>query len=573
MHRHRVWSVFIAVVVSMLGISCAPSAPPAEKQSPRTADQAPAAAKEGQLGAQQPAAQPAAKTSAEAPKSGGRVVVQIVEDPFDWDVSDRGKSGPNNAGIGLAYNSLLGYKAGPGVPYEAAELQPELAERWEVSADGTTFTFHLRKGVKFANLPPVNGREMTSADVKWSFEYWSRTGQFADKNLPKAQYDWMFEDLDAIDTPDPSTVVVRFKQPFAPFLSYAGSNYIPVAPHEIYDQDGHLHDRILGTGPFQLDMDASQKGTRWVWKKNPDYWEPGKPYLDEVVWVVIRDDAAAMAAFQSKQIDWFGDNVPVNVAENVTRANPQATVFEYRQPQPIHLYINTRKPPLDDVRVRKAISLAIDHDEFIKTFTGGRGGLALAGAFPDTFTQEEIRQILPYDPNEARRLLAEAGHSNGVEFEYMFAAAQFGQQHIQEMELLQSQLKKVGINLQPKGFEYADLSNRRRRGDFFMNHTAKAIEADVDSYLFTYHPSNRSNYAGSDDPKLNPLLEAQRREPDPAKRREIVRQAVRYINEEMVYGLTLYAPVDYEFVQPYVKGFAPNFLNPGWNFTNTWVDK
>jgi len=257
MHRHRLLTVFIAIVVSMLGISCAPAAPQGEKQAPRTAEQPPPAAKESQPAAQQPAAQPATKVSADASKSGGRVVVQIVEDPFDWDMTDRGKSGPNNAGIGLAYNSLLGYKAGSGVPYEAAELQPELAERWEVSPDGTTFSFYLRRGVKFANLPPVNGREMTSTDVKWSFEYWSRTGQFADKNLPKAQYDWMFEDLDAIETPDPYTVVVRFKQPFAPFLSYAGSNYIPVAPHEIYDQDGHMHDRIIGTGPFQLDVGAS----------------------------------------------------------------------------------------------------------------------------------------------------------------------------------------------------------------------------------------------------------------------------------------------------------------------------
>src|SRR5215203_4956686 len=97
MHRHCLRSVFIAIVVSMLGTSCAPAAPPAEKQAPKTAEQPPPAAKEGQPAVQQPAAQPATKVSADAPKSGGRVVVQIVEDPFDWDMTDRGKSGPNNA--------------------------------------------------------------------------------------------------------------------------------------------------------------------------------------------------------------------------------------------------------------------------------------------------------------------------------------------------------------------------------------------------------------------------------------------------------------------------------------------
>jgi len=291
------------------------------------------------------------------------------------------------------------------------------------------------------------------------------------------------------------------------------------------------------------------------------------------VWIVIRDDAAANAAFQAKQIDWVGDNVSTTMAQTIRQANPQATMHEYRQPQPIHLYINTRKPPLDDLRVRQAISLGLDRDEFVKVFTDGRGGWALAGAFPDTFSQDEIRQMLRYDPTEAKRLLAEAGYANGLEIEYMYAAVQFGQQHVQEMELLQSQLKKVGINLQPKPLEYADLANRRRRGDYAMNHTAKAIEADVDSYLFTYHPSNRSNYSGSDDPVLNPLLEQQRREPDLAKRREIIRQAVRYINVDQVYGLTLYVPVDYEFTQSHIKGFGPNFLNPGWALTDVWVDK
>ena len=107
---------------------------------------------------------------------GGRFSVQVVDDPFDWDPTDRGKSLPNQWGLGLAYESLVGFKNGPGVSFEAAELQPELAERWEVSPDSSVFTFFLRKGVKFANIAPVNGREMTSADVKWSYEYFSRTG-------------------------------------------------------------------------------------------------------------------------------------------------------------------------------------------------------------------------------------------------------------------------------------------------------------------------------------------------------------------------------------------------------------
>lgn len=565
--RHWIGRIGVTLM-TLLAVSCSPGAQPAANQAPKPAAEQPAAS-----GAPAANNAPAAAAPAGAPKPGGRFSVQVVDDPFDWDPTDRGKSVPNQWGLGLAYESLVGFKNGPGVAFDAAILEPELAERWEISPDSTEFTFFLRKGVKFANIAPVNGRELTSSDVKWSFEYFSRTGEFKDKNLAKAQYDWMFENLKGIEAPDPYTVKVTFNQSFAPFLYYAGSQFIPIMPHEIYDADGHFHDRIIGTGPFQLDMAASQKGTRWMFKKNPTYWQPGKPYIDEVQWLVVRDEGAANAAFQAKQLDWQGDNMTTTDAEVMRKGNPQAQMIEYTRVQPIHLYMNTRKAPLDNLQVRKAISLAIDRDEFVKVFSGGKGSWALAGAFPDTYSQAEIHQMLKYDPVEAKKVLSDAGFPNGVEIEYMYTPKGLGEQHVQEMELLQSQLRKVGINLNAKPFEYADLSNRRRAGDYTMNHTAKAIEGDVDSYLWTWHPTSRSNYSGVNDPALNALLEGQRRESDPAKRRDIARQAVKMINDDQVYGLALYSGVDYEFVQPWVKNYAPNFLYFGWPVMNTWIEK
>src|SRR5207249_4308880 len=200
------------------------------------------------------------------------------------------------------FNSLLGFKSGPGIDYNDLTLQPELAEKWEIGPDARTFTFHLRKGVKFHDLPPANGREVTSADVKWSFEYWSRTGWAKEKKLPLGQFEWFFEGVQAIEAPDPSTVSVKFQDPFVPFISYAGSDFNTVAPHEVYEQDGHLKDRAIGTGAFWVDFASSQKGTRWVYKKNSTYWDTGKPYIDEIRWLVLPDDATTLAAFQTKQV-------------------------------------------------------------------------------------------------------------------------------------------------------------------------------------------------------------------------------------------------------------------------------
>src|SRR5205823_13604439 len=127
-----------------------------------------------------------ASSSADGPKYGGVLKERITTDPFDWDLSYVGKSIPNGDGMSFAYNSLLGYKYGPDVAFNDLSLRPELAESWQVSPDAETFTFNLKKGVRFAELAPVNGRELTSADVKFSYEYWSRTGDY--KALPPAQF-------------------------------------------------------------------------------------------------------------------------------------------------------------------------------------------------------------------------------------------------------------------------------------------------------------------------------------------------------------------------------------------------
>lgn len=451
---------------------------------------------------------------------------------------------------------------------------PELAKRWDVSPDAKTYTFHLRQGVKFAPIPPVNGRELTSHDVKWSFEYWSRTGQFKGKKLPQGQFEWMFEGLEAVAAPDPSTVVVHFKESFAPFLSYAAHDFNPVVAHEIYDADGHLKDRIVGSGPFQLDPAASQKGTRWVWKKNRNYWETGKPYADELRSLVLNDEASIHAAFQTRQLDVLAERVLARDAEELHRKYPQAIQYEYTDAVPIHIYLSNKTPPLDNPLVRKAVALAIDRDEFIRILADGKGDWAMAGAFPDTFRQEEVRQILRHDPAEARRVLAQAGYPNGVSVDFEVPTDR-GQFQVTQMELLQAQLKKAGINLVPKPLAYAEYSTLKKKHGHSMNTTTKDVQGDIDAYLYAvYHPKSKNNYDEVNDPKLTQLLEAQRREPDPAKRQELIREAVRHLNAGCYCGQALFFGTYYRFWQPYVKGYTPNHNRTSWGpVWEAWLDK
>lgn len=542
--KHRIFSLF--AVVGLAALAC--SAPQASPQ-PAPADT------QGQ------------------PRYGGTVTF-LGNDPSDWDLSYAGKS--NFHGIAIAYDSLLGFKNEPDTPYSEMILRPELAERWEVSADGKAFTYHLRKGAKFQNVPPMNGREITSADVKWTFEYWSRTGQFADKRLPRGSFAYIFEGLDTLETPDPYTVTVRFKEPFGPFLNYSASEWNPIAAKEVFERDGHLKNQLAGSGPFILDTAASQKGTRWVWKKNPDYWDAGKPYLDEIRWLYIVDDSTAYAAFQTKQLDIIA-HVRLQDVEQLTKGSPNATVHEYLLPRGSHAYISMARPnsPFQDIRVRRALALSIDRDEVIRVWTGGKGAWALPAATPSMFTQDEVKQMLKFDPAEARRLMAEAGYPNGVDLEWPIEST-LEQSGMTLYQLLQAQMKKVGLNAVFKPMDVAAQRQRRYAGDYDIDFSVGSlggVDVDVDFQSYgVYHSQSSGNWAKINDPELDKILVAGRREADPAKRRELLRAATKRIVDQVWAVEIIYAPL-YSVTQPYVKGYHPHLGDRANNIAFSWLEK
>lgn len=524
---------------------------------------------------------PAASTKSGQPKSGGVLVSNVTIDPYDWDITYLGSDQENNLGIGYAYDALLRYKSGPGVGFTDLGLQPGLAARWE-TPDPQTFIFQLRPGVRFANLPPLNGRALTTADVKWSFEYLSRTSPF--EKLPAAQYGYMFEGLNSIETPDASTISAHFQNPFVPFINYAASHNMPILAREIFDKDGHFKDQIVGTGPWQFDQAGSAKGQRWIWKKNSNYWDTRKPYLDQITWLVIPDDSTAYAAFETKHMDLLvssfgggsgnGRTLSPSDADSIHKADPEVVLNARVSPSPTHMYMNVDKAPLNDLRVRKAISLGLDRDEWVKVMSAGQGAWALAGAFPDTFTDAEVHQMLKYDPAQAKQLVSAAGYPNGVDIELITPGPDLGQVRVTSDQLLQSQLKKVGINIVLKLMTRDQWAGLKRQKNYTMDLTSKLVLGDIDSYLYAvFHPSSKANYGSTNDPELTKLLVAQRAEPDPAKRRDICRQAVKIINVDQVWALASYKGVVYTPWQPYVKGWDLNFGDSNGQIAGMWLDK
>ena len=250
--------------------------------------------------------------------------------------------------------------------------------------------------------------------------------------------------------------------------------------------------------------------------------------------------------------------------------------FEGISVAPLNLYINTRVAPLNDVRVRRALAYSINRDEIIKTLQCGKGEWALSGALGDTFSQEERRQMLRYDPQEAARLVRDAGFGSGVDIEWLYTK-EYGDLYESTATLIQAQAKAAGINIRLKPTTRADVQAVRRTPDKHMlTATTKVLEPDAESFLYqVFHPKSTNNYGGINDPKLTDLVEGQRREADAAKRRTLIRDAVSLINGDQVYGLALTYDMDYKFWQPYVKNVYPNFWvgQFGLRFDDLWLDK
>ncbi len=518
------------------------------------------------------AAAPDGGTAVQAttPKVGGVLRVRASRDPSDWDITSTGRDVGNNELRALAQQSLLAFKTGPDVGYNQPVIAPQLAERWEVSPDAKTYTFHLRKGVKFADAAPVNGRAFTSADVRWSLEYIARLGPAFSK-LPASNVSYMLEGLEKVETPDPATAVVSFKEPFAPFLNYVAHPFVSMLAHEVYDKDGNLKDRLTGTGPFQVDEAASQKGARWVMRKNPAYWDGGKPYLDQIDVLVLPEDVTAIAAFRTKQVDLVTALLP-HQGSDLKQGSPDAVWFAYSQ-NPMHIYLNNTQKPFDNPKVRQAFFLTVDRDEYIKVLSEGSGGWATAGTLPGTFTQEELKAMLPHDPAKAKALLAEAGYPNGLAVDTPFPTDR-GDIYPTRLQLMQAQAAKGGFTLTGKGLPFTQYSDLRRKAQHTVQFANRDLTADVDSYLSgTFDPSSGNNYDRVNEPKLNQLIQAQRREPDPAKRTAIVREAARYLATECFCGLAVYYGNVADYWQPAVKGYRPNWFRNGWAIDEAWLDR
>lgn len=480
------------------------------------------------------------------PKSGGTLKAAFQN---EWAGLD-----PHTVSSYSSYQILNNVVEGLTFYDDNLNLVPWLAESWEQSADGLTWTFRLRQGVKFHN-----GREMTAEDVKWSFERLidpaTGAGNAARVGPPDTQ----------IEVIDDYTVAITHPEPFGIFpqsLGFDKSTGI-VARESLNDQG--IIAVPIGTGPFKI---ADVEGTtRIVLEKNEDYWQQGLPYLDAVEIQPIPDDTVRETALRGGEVDWVLAIAPQNY--DSLSADPNVVVATAPQLSYDYIGVNVTREPFDDVRVRQAIALTLDREQIAEA---SYFGLAETIQGPTGPGSPWYFDYTPYDRDveRARELLAEAGYPDGFEME-LLPTVQYGET-VRAAQVIQQQLAEIGITASinaPEWSEWLELEGNFRYDAYICNWNGLI---DGDQYYYLQHKSDQVfNFTGYNNPDFDELVTAARATSDFDERFELYEQLNQILVDDAPY-IYMYNKLEIRAYGPDVNGFVTRSDQAN-NFWTVWLDR
>jgi peptide/nickel transport system substrate-binding protein len=398
------------------------------------------------------------------------------------------------------------------IEYETAsdQFKPSLAESWQVSQDGRTYTFRLRRGVRFHN-----GRELVSTDVKYSFERIIDPRTASPRRLT-------FSPIERIEVPDPRTVVFVLKGAYAPFMANLAHITSAIVPREAVEQHGDLTRTAVGTGAFRLK--EWEKDNFMRLERNPNYWRAGLPYLDGLEFRFNADRNAQVAALRSGQITFLRNIDPafvrtVRMSDRFQVVGGQSNTYAY-------LYMNTGRRPFNDARVRQAINWAMDLDAIRRNAVLGFGVSLKSGILPSDHWGGIKEPVYPkQDLDRARALLSEAGVRGGT---FNITVVTITPANVRAAETIQQQLQPLGINIEVRVLEPAPMLRAAFSGDFDMLilHGNFGIDPD-DHFSQVFLTGAGSNWIKYSDPELDAMIERARLGTSRADRARSYRDIVR----------------------------------------------
>ena len=466
----------------------------------------------------------------EKPRQGGELVFAVGGTPPSFD-GHRETTFAMLHPVAPHYSTLLRFD-----PQNYPKIIGDVAESWNVSKDGLTYTFKIRRGIKFHD-----GSQLTSKDVKATYEKII----FPPEGVASARQA-SYAAVEKIDTPDVFTVVFQLKQPSASFLANLASPWNFIYKADILAKDPRWYEKnVMGSGPFVFVEHVP--GSHWVGKKNPDYFMKGRPYLDGFKAIFIRDTAPRVAAVRSGQalIEFRGFN-PAARDDIMKTLRNKGVVQESPWICNLTVTINNEKKPFDDPRVRRALSLAIDRrlgSNALSKISLAKyvGGLFRPGS-EFAVSEAELSKLAGFGKNieaarkEARRLLKEAGVPEG--FSFTLKNRNIKEPYEVTGVFVIDQWRQIGLNVthvqQESGTYFGDF----RQGNFEAGiDFACDFMDEPDLQLIKYLSSDKSslNYARYKDRELDELYEKQSRETDPKKRLQLLRQFEKRVLDEKAY--------------------------------------
>ena len=513
--------------------------------------------------------------AAQTPKRGGTFRVRLHVNPVHFDPQQT-LAFPTMVAMSFTHSRLVKVKAGPSVKSGTSPIEPDLAESWSQPSD-TTYLFKLRRGVRWHPKPPVNGRELTAEDVKYTYERFL---------LPANPNRGLLEQVDKIEAVDKHTVKFTLKEPFAWFLDALASTSTWIIAKEAVEQFGDLKkpESCIGTGPWMLER--YEPSVRLIWVRNPNYFIPGLPYVDGVDMTLETDPSTALAGWLAGKFDFAPEYGMVVRRSDLDVVKPRKPGLQMQD----HLVVfggiwwfKLEQDPFKDVRVRRALAVATNWKEVLETNSWSQGHGVPNPAVPAALKEWSIpidqlppegRRLYDFDPGEAKRLLAQAGLPSGFKTT-LETTGGYGPDYLDAVQVGLSNWKKAGIEAELKLKEYGAFVSSTIFGRFEkMGSGLFGAWADPDGYLYRYFvPGQALNASGVNDPKLTEMIKLQRRTFNVAKRREIVYDIQRYVSQHVwgLYGPSVNAVAAWE---PYVKNFGPNIgFDYGGRLMVSWLDR
>src|SRR5215204_7345455 len=424
---------------------------------------------------------------------------------------------------------------------EEGEIVPMLAKSYDVSDDGTVYTFKLREGIKFHD-----GTEFNAEAVKFNLDRYQKEDSVRSTEV---------EPIESVEVVDPMTVRVTLSEPFAPFLAVLTDRAgIMASPKAIEKNNGRISKDPVGTGPFKFVERV--RGDHITVEKNPDYWREGLPKIDKIEYRGITDENVQYQNLQSGELDLI-DSIPLVELKNLQESGDYNVSVEpglgFQG-----IYLNVQQPPFDNKELRQAVYRLVDREAIVKAALRNVGGTPANSPFGEqSWAYSDESDAYPErSVEEAKALLEKGGEPDGFSFTLKTDTSPINQQIAQ---IIQNNLKPAGIDVKVEGEDFGTLLEDSDNGNFqalYLGWSGR-IDPDLNIYDFTVTDGD-FNSSGYSNPEVDRLLGEARTTSDRDRRKKLYDQVMEILHEDVPYVYLFHNNQTTDFaMQPTVQGFEP----------------